>query len=59
MGFLEADQRGEEFGEARVKRILQQPLSAVQLCNSLSREVSAWSQGIARDDITIVAVDIA
>ena len=30
-GVLEADQRGEEFGEARVKRILAQPLSAATL----------------------------
>ena len=57
-GVLEADQRGEEFGEARVKRVLSQSLSAEQVCTSLSREVSAWSQGIAGDDITIVAVDI-
>jgi len=58
-GVLEADQRGEEFGADRVKRILSQPLSADQLCASLSREVRAWSQGIAGDDITIVAVEIA
>jgi serine phosphatase RsbU (regulator of sigma subunit) len=58
-GVLEAAQRGEEFGEARVKGILSQPLSAQQICTALSREVKAWSQGIAGDDITIVAVDIA
>ena len=57
-GVLEADQRGEEFGEARVKQILAQPLSADQLCSSLGREVRAWSQGVAGDDITIVAVQI-
>lgn len=57
-GVLEATQRGEEFGEARVKQILAQPLTADQLCTSVSREVSAWSRGIAGDDITIVAVDI-
>ena len=58
-GVLEADQRGEEFGEARVRRILAQPLSADQLCTSLSREVSEWSQGVVGDDITILAVQIA
>jgi len=58
-GVLEADQHGEEFGEARVRNVLSQPLSAEQLCASLSTEVSAWSHGVAADDITIVAVDIA
>ena len=58
-GVLEADQRGEEFGEDRVKQVLSQPLSADQLCASVGRDVSAWSQGVAADDITIVAVEIA
>ncbi len=58
-GVLEADRRGEEFGQERVKQILRQAPSADQLCTSLSDEVSTWSQGIARDDITIVAVDVS
>jgi serine phosphatase RsbU (regulator of sigma subunit) len=58
-GVLEASQRGEEFGDDRVKKILAQPLTADQLCASVSSEVSAWSHGIAADDITIVAVQIA
>ncbi len=58
-GVLEADRRGEEFGEDRIKRILALQPSADQLCASLSKEVNAWSQGIANDDVTIVAVAIA
>src|SRR5664279_169410 len=58
-GVLEADRRGEEFGPDRVKSILSQPLSAHQLFASLSREVRAWSQDVAGDDITIVALAIA
>ena len=58
-GVLEADQGGEEFGADRIKRILSQPLSAEQLCASLGREVRAWSKGVAGDDITIVAIEIA
>jgi sigma-B regulation protein RsbU (phosphoserine phosphatase) len=57
-GVVEADQRGEEFGAARVKQILSQPLSAQDMCSSLGAEISAWSRGIANDDVTIVAVDI-
>ncbi len=58
-GVLEADQRGEEFGGTRVKNVLSQTRSAEQLCDSLSSQVSDWSRGVARDDVTIVAVDIA
>jgi serine phosphatase RsbU (regulator of sigma subunit) len=58
-GVLEADQNGEEYGEARVKRVLSQPLSADEICRSLGREVNDWSQGVAGDDVTIVAVAIA
>jgi sigma-B regulation protein RsbU (phosphoserine phosphatase) len=57
-GVVEADQRGEEFGEARVKQVLSRPLSAREICRSLEAEISAWSKGIAHDDVTIVAVDI-
>jgi len=58
-GVLEADQRGEEFGEDRVKEFLVRPMSASELCRSLSERIRIWSQGVARDDVTIVAVDIA
>jgi sigma-B regulation protein RsbU (phosphoserine phosphatase) len=58
-GVLEADQRGEEFGEVRVKQVFSQELSADQICADLGREVSAWSQGVAGDDVTIVALEIA
>jgi serine phosphatase RsbU (regulator of sigma subunit) len=57
-GVIEADQRGEEFGAARVKQVLSRPLSAQDICRSLGAEISAWSKGIAHDDVTIVAVDI-
>jgi sigma-B regulation protein RsbU (phosphoserine phosphatase) len=57
-GVLEASRGAEEFGETRVKQILAQPLSAEQLCASISRELSTWSHGVAGDDITIVAVHI-
>jgi sigma-B regulation protein RsbU (phosphoserine phosphatase) len=57
-GVVEADQRGEEFGEARVKQVLSRPLSAREICRSLEAEISAWSKGVAHDDVTIVAVDI-
>jgi serine phosphatase RsbU (regulator of sigma subunit) len=58
-GVIEASQRGEEFGEERVKQILLRPLSVEDMCRSLGTEISAWSQGIANDDVTIVAVRIA
>ncbi len=57
-GVLEADQRGEEFGETRVKQVFSQALSADQVCAALGKEVSAWSRGVAGDDVTIVAVEI-
>src|SRR5271165_2459509 len=58
-GVLEADKGGEEFGEARVKSTLAQSVTAEEICQSVSAAVGAWSQGVAGDDITIVAVDIA
>jgi len=58
-GVIEANQRGEEFGEERVKQILLRPLSVEDICRSLGTEISAWSEGIAHDDVTIVAVGIA
>jgi len=58
-GVLEATQRGEEFGAERLKGVLARSQTAEEACASISREISAWSQGIAGDDITIVAVDVA
>lgn len=58
-GVVEAAQEGEEFGEARVKGVLAQAHSAEEICQSISREVNAWTQGVASDDITIVAVAVA
>lgn len=58
-GVLEADQQGEEFGEARVKQVLSETATAGEVCASLSRKVSAWSRGTPGDDITIVALQIA
>ena len=58
-GVLEADKGGEEFGEARVKTVLARSATAEEICKSVSAAVTAWSQGVAGDDITIVAVDIA
>ena len=58
-GVIEANQRGEEFGEERVKQILLRPVSVQDICQSLGMEISAWSEGIAHDDVTIVAVGIA
>jgi sigma-B regulation protein RsbU (phosphoserine phosphatase) len=57
-GVIEADQRGEEFGAERVKQTLSEPLSAADLCRSLSTRITEWSQGVAHDDVTIVAVQI-
>ncbi len=57
-GVLEADKAGEEFGEERVKNILARSTSAEEICQSVSAAVSAWSQGVAGDDITIVALNI-
>ena len=58
-GVLEADQQGEEFGAARVKQVFSQTLSADELCAALSKEIRTWSRGVASDDITIVALEIA
>jgi phosphoserine phosphatase RsbU/P len=58
-GVLEADKRGEEFGDARVKSVLAESTTADEICQSVGAAVSAWTSGVAGDDITIVAVDIA
>src|SRR5215469_8712407 len=38
-GVIEANQRGEEFGEERVKQILLRPLSVQDICRSLGMEI--------------------
>ncbi len=58
-GVVEADKAGEEFGGSRVKDILSRSCSAEEICRSVSAAVSLWTQGVAGDDITIVAVDLA
>src|SRR5215471_15196082 len=58
-GVIEANQRGEEFGDERVKQVLLRPLSAQDICRSLGAEITAWSQGVAHDDVTIVAIGIS
>ncbi len=58
-GVVEADKAGEEFGDLRVKEILSRSSTAEEICLAVSAAVSAWTQGVAGDDITIVAVDIA
>ena len=58
-GVLEASRAGEEFGEARVMEVLARTHGADEICRSVSTEVAAWSQGIAGDDITVVAVSLA
>jgi serine phosphatase RsbU (regulator of sigma subunit) len=58
-GVVEASKDGEEFGEDRLKGVLSNSRSANEICDSVSGEVRAWTRGLAGDDITIVAVDIA
>ena len=58
-GVVEADKGGEEFGEARVKGLLSESNTADEICRTVSAAVTAWTNGIAGDDITIVAVEIA
>jgi len=58
-GVLEADQKGEEFGEARLRQVMLERISAEKLCQLLSSQLSAWSQGVAGDDVTIIALEIA
>jgi phosphoserine phosphatase RsbU/P len=58
-GVLEADKSGEEFGAARIKSVLAESITADEICQSVGAAVSAWTSGVAGDDITIVAVDIA
>ncbi len=58
-GVVEAAKAGEEFGEARVKDRLSQSSTADEICRSVSAAVSSWTSGVAGDDITIVAVDLA
>jgi sigma-B regulation protein RsbU (phosphoserine phosphatase) len=58
-GVLEAARAGEEFGQARVMDLLAKTSTADEICRSVSKEVAAWSQGIAGDDITLVAASLA
>jgi len=58
-GVLEAAQDGEEFGAERVKRLIARSVPVDQLCTLLGHEVNVWTRGVAGDDVTIVAVEIA
>jgi serine phosphatase RsbU (regulator of sigma subunit) len=58
-GVVEAAKGREEFGAERIKRILARGIPPDQLCTMLSREVTAWTGGVAGDDVTIVAVEVA
>ena len=58
-GVVEASQHGEEFGEERVKAVLARASDADAICQAVAREITAWTQGVAGDDVTIVAVSIA
>jgi sigma-B regulation protein RsbU (phosphoserine phosphatase) len=57
-GVVEASRAGEEFGEARVMNVLAKTRMADEICRSVSNEVAAWTQGVAGDDITVVAVEV-
>ncbi len=57
-GVVEADRSGEEYGEARVKNLLAESPNAEEICRSVSEAVTAWTSGVAGDDVTIVAVEI-
>ncbi len=57
-GVIEADNAGEEFGALRVKGVLSESNTADEICQSVSAAVTAWTNGAAGDDVTIVAVDI-
>lgn len=57
-GVLEAARNGEEFGPERLKQIVASCSSANQLCGAVSREISAWTGGVAGDDVTVVAVSV-
>jgi serine phosphatase RsbU (regulator of sigma subunit) len=57
-GVVEAAKAGEEFGDARVKVMLSRSSTADEICRSVSAAVSLWTNGVAGDDITIVAVDL-
>jgi phosphoserine phosphatase RsbU/P len=58
-GVVEADKAGEEFGDVRIKDILSASNTADKICLSVSNAVTVWTNGIAGDDITIVAIEIA
>jgi serine phosphatase RsbU (regulator of sigma subunit) len=58
-GVVEATRGEEEFGRARLEKVLASTGDAEAICHSVSREVSAWSNGVAGDDITVLAVEFA
>jgi sigma-B regulation protein RsbU (phosphoserine phosphatase) len=58
-GVVEAARDEEEFGRSRLEKVLARTAGAEAICNSVSSEVSAWSRGVAGDDITVVAVELA
>jgi sigma-B regulation protein RsbU (phosphoserine phosphatase) len=59
-GVVEAARDEEEFGRSRLERVLASTAGGAEaICNSVSSEVSAWSRGVAGDDITVVAVELA
>lgn len=58
-GVLEATRGEEEFGRARLEKLLANTSGAEAICRSVSNEVNVWSHGVAGDDITVVAVELA
>jgi serine phosphatase RsbU (regulator of sigma subunit) len=58
-GVLEATRGEEEFGRARLEKLLANTSGAEAICRSVSNQVNAWSHGVAGDDITVVAVELA
>src|SRR5262249_12950893 len=58
-GVVEAARNGEEFGEHRVKDVLTRTSNAESICQAIAQEITSWTQGVAGDDVTIVAVSIA
>jgi len=58
-GVVEAARGEEEFGRDRLEKLLSSTSDAEAICHSVSSEVSAWSNGVAGDDITVLAVEFA
>jgi len=55
-GVLEANRNGEEFGEARLLDLFRVATTADQICDSVAAAVNKWANGVAGDDITVVAM---